>query len=137
MLVQMEQLTMKYILLKLEKEISLMEDMSLECGRRCRCIKHTTADRCSLQRDKHGELMTCKCRSIQHTKSSGIMTCTVLYQRGSTITLTFTIIRKIFSFKVYMKHISHKRINYAIFIYLYYVYILNHTKYISGTHFNI
>ena len=79
MLAQMEQLTMEYILLIFEKEISLTEDTSLECGRHCQCVKHTTANRCSLQRGKYRELKTCKCRSIQHTKPSGIMTCTVLY----------------------------------------------------------
>lgn len=78
MLVQMEQLAMEYILLKLEKEISLMEDPSLECGTRCQCVKHTTVNRCSLQRAKHRELMTYTCRSIQHTQSSGIITCAVL-----------------------------------------------------------
>jgi hypothetical protein len=45
MLVQMEQLTMEYILLKLQKEISLIEKTSLECGRCCQCVKHKTANR--------------------------------------------------------------------------------------------
>jgi hypothetical protein len=44
-LVQIKQLTMEYILLKLEKEISLMEDTSLEGGRHCQCVKHSTVNR--------------------------------------------------------------------------------------------